>query len=63
MHSIKEYFNNFPGVENGRYDGSLVVSFTEYTSKIQNIKESVSLRIHNDRFIRENLIPFFENLS
>lgn len=63
MHSIKNYWNSFPDVKGGRYDGSLVVSLVEYKGRASNHKPSVSLRIHNQRFIRDRLIPLFDSLT
>ena len=62
MEEIKNFFDSFPGVVNGRYKGNLVVNLYNYPGKNLKHKSMVKLFIVNYAFICDHFIPLFNSL-
>ena len=62
MTLIKNYFDSFPGIENGYYKDKLVVNLYEFESKDPEHKGSVKIYIVNIDFIVDHFIPLLDFL-
>jgi hypothetical protein len=63
MQEIKKYLNSFPGVVDGYYKNNIVTGLRENNFKNPEHKSVFKIYSGNQAFIRDLLIPFFNQMD